>query len=395
MPPLDGLKVVDLTRVLAGPFCAMLLGDMGADVVKVEEPVDGDDARMWGPFVGEWSALLSWRQPQQAERRAGSEDAVRRTGAAIAADAGGRRDRKFQAGQSRQARIRLRGGARDEPAADLLLDQRLRTHRTAPPPDRLRPRSCRPSRASWTSPVWRMVRRSGPASPRPTTWPDLYAFGGILLALRERDRTGRGQEVDIALFDSILSMLSMPAGIYQATGKTPRRMGNDHSAIAPYEVLSASDGMLMVAAANRRLWAGLCEAVDVPELAKDPRFATNGDRVQNRTALKAALERAFSRHTVASLLERLQRHGIPCGRVRTVPEALEDPQVRPRQMFIEFDDPELGGFRVLGNPIKLSDTPADLSRRPPKLGEHTQAVLDELGILENVVVPDRTNDRRP
>jgi crotonobetainyl-CoA:carnitine CoA-transferase CaiB-like acyl-CoA transferase len=207
----------------------------------------------------------------------------------------------------------------------------------------------------------------------------LYAFGGILLALRNRDRLGQGEHVDIALFDSILSTLSMPAGIMQATGTTPRRMGNDHSSIAPYEALRASDGMVMVAAANPRLWKQLCAAIGRPALADDPRFATNTDRVKNRAALKAELEGAFSAFTVDGLVRTLEKASVPCGRVRTVAEAVQDPQVEARQMLLDFHEPDMQGLRVLGNPIKLSGDGAQPSRRPPRLGEHTEEILRELG----------------
>jgi crotonobetainyl-CoA:carnitine CoA-transferase CaiB-like acyl-CoA transferase len=205
----------------------------------------------------------------------------------------------------------------------------------------------------------------------------LYAFGGILLALRHRDRTGRGQHIDISLYDSVLSTLSMPAGVLQITGREPQRLGNDHSSIAPYEVLSCADGMLMIGCANSRLWKQLCVAIDRKDLIDDPRFRTNTDRVKNRPALKAEIERAFSsiRSTISS---RGSPNSASRAGARTVSQALADPQVEPRQMFIPFDDPELGSFRVVGNPIKLSETPANLSRRPPKLGEHTEEVLRDL-----------------
>ena len=158
----------------------------------------------------------------------------------------------------------------------------------------------------------------------------------------------------------------------------PQRLGNDHSSIAPYEVLSCADGMLMIGCANSRLWKQLCAAIDRTDLIDDPRFRTNTDRVRNRPALKDEIERAFAAYTVDRLVDHLTAFGVPCGRVRTVSQALADLQVEPRQMFIPFNDPDLGTFRVLGNPIKLSDSPADLSRRPPKLGEHTEEVLREL-----------------
>jgi crotonobetainyl-CoA:carnitine CoA-transferase CaiB-like acyl-CoA transferase len=159
-------------------------------------------------------------------------------------------------------------------------------------------------------------------------------------------------------------------------------MGNDHVAIAPYETLRAKDGMLMIAAGNPRLWKQLCEAVGAGPLIDDPRFRTNTDRVRNRAALKAELEKAFAGYGVDALVERLNEMSVPCGRVRTISEALQDPQIEPRQMLLGFDDPELKGFKVLGNPIKLSASPARTTRRAPRLGEHTREILAELGITE-------------
>jgi crotonobetainyl-CoA:carnitine CoA-transferase CaiB-like acyl-CoA transferase len=379
MPPLTGLKVVDLTRVLAGPFCGMLLGDMGADVIKVEEPGTGDDARAWTPFVGEWSSYFL---------------GVNRNKRSIALD------------------LKTPGGAR---ALHALLEQADVFIENFKPGsldrlgfgfDVIRQRNPRLVYCSITG-----YGRSGPRSHLTgydpvvqaesgfmdiTGAPDgppmrtgiamtdylagLYAFSGILLALRARDESGRGQLVDIALFDSVLSTLSMPVGILQAGKTAPTRHGNAHPSIAPYEALQAADGMLMVAAANARLWKQLCAAVEADELLDDSRFRTNTDRVANRPALRAELERRFAAYTVDALIERLGSHGVPCGRVRTLAQALDDPQIGPRQMLIPFDDPELGTFRVVGNPIKLSDTPALMSRRPPKLGEHTAAILAELGL---------------
>jgi len=314
MPPLDGLRVIDLTRVLAGPFCAMLLGDMGADVVKIEEPTEGDDARSWAPFVGPWSAYF-----------VGVNRSKRSVGL----------DLKTKDGADHLRALLAQADVFIENFKPGSLDKLGFSYETI---HKLNPRL-----------VYCSITGYGKTGPRRhqtgydpivqaesgfmsiTGTPDgppvrtgiatadylagLYAFGGILLALRHRDRTGRGQHVDISLYDSVLSTLSMPAGVMQTTGREPQRLGNDHSSIAPYEVLSCADGMLMIGCANGRLWKQLCAAIDRQELIEDPRFRTNTDRVTNRPALKAEIERAFAGYTVDALVARLMEFGVPCGRV--------------------------------------------------------------------------------
>jgi crotonobetainyl-CoA:carnitine CoA-transferase CaiB-like acyl-CoA transferase len=376
MPPLEGLRVIDCTRVLAGPFCSQLLGDMGADVIKIEEPTEGDETRGWGPFLGSWSAYFL---------------GINRNKRSVALD--------------------LKSAVGQEALWALLRDADVFIENIKPGSlDKLgfgfeavhafNPRLvyCSISGYGRTGPRRRLTgydpvvqAESGfmditgtPDGPPLRTgiamtdyFAALYALSGILLALRERDRTTQGQLVDIALFDSILSSLSMPVGIYQAAGQTPRRLGNDHNAIAPYEVLNTADGSLMIAAPNPRLWKQLCAAIDLPQLAEDARFRTNADRVNNRAALKAALEVAFSAFTTDALVARLNDAGVACGRVRTIPQALLDPQIEPRHMLMPLAEPEFEGFRVLGNPIKLSNHSVRVYRRPPRLGEHTDEVLRE------------------
>jgi crotonobetainyl-CoA:carnitine CoA-transferase CaiB-like acyl-CoA transferase len=393
---LHGLTIVDLTRVLAGPFCTTLLADMGADVVKVDQPGVGDEARAWGPFVGDgWSAYFL---------------GVNRGKRSIALDL------KTDAGKAALGRLLDR--------ADVFL------HNLKPGSlaalgfgfDEVHARTprliyCSISGYGATGPRRHLTgydpivqaesgfmditgAADGPPMRTGIAMTDylaaLYAFGGIMLALRDRDRTGIGQHVDIALYDAILSTLSMPAGILQATGLTPKRMGNDHAAIAPYEAVQARDGLIMIAAGNERLWMQLCEGLGAKGLIADPRFRTNADRVRNRPALKAELERITTERTVEALVTVLHEAGVPCGRVRTVQEALQDPQVEARQMMLDLGDPAFGSMRVIGNPMKLSRHRQAAIRRPPRLGEHTEEILAELGYslddIERLTAPPRRAD---
>jgi len=374
MAPLSGLKVIDLTRVLAGPFCGMLLGDMGADVIKVEEPREGDDARGWTPFVGPFSAYflgvnrnkrsvtLDLKQAEHAahlRRLLASADVFIENFKPGSLDKLGFGYEAMHALNPRLVYCSITGYGRTGPRRHLLGYDPIVQAESG------------------------FMDITGAADGPPTRTgiamtdylAGLYAFSGILLALRDRDRSGQGQHVDIALYDSVLSTLSMPAGVLQATGRTPRRMGNEHVSIAPYETLRASDGSVMVAAANPRLWKQLCEALGRADLANDPRFKTNTDRVKNRPAMRVELEKVLSGMSVDEVVDRLGRAAVPCGRVRSVAQALEDPQVAARQMLLDLNDEEIGDFRVVGNPIKLSSYQPPPARRPPKLGEHNEEIL--------------------
>jgi crotonobetainyl-CoA:carnitine CoA-transferase CaiB-like acyl-CoA transferase len=179
--------------------------------------------------------------------------------------------------------------------------------------------------------------------------------------------------------------LTMAAGVFEATGHVPERFGNAHASIAPYEVFAARDGLIMICAGNDRLWRALCDAIDRADLADDPRFRTNADRVQQRSALTRGLEGVFAEMTVDDLIRRLEQRSVPCGRVRTVVEALADPQVRARRMLEPVNVPGLGEFRVLANPVKMSAWTPPAPSAPPALGEHTAPVLASLGYTADEV----------
>jgi crotonobetainyl-CoA:carnitine CoA-transferase CaiB-like acyl-CoA transferase len=357
----------------------MLLGDMGADIIKVEDPRQGDDGRTWAPFVNTWSAYFL---------------GVNRNKKSIAVD--------LKTGPGAQVLRRLLA------RADVLVENfrpgslaKLgfgfeRVHELNPAlvycsvsgygdsgPKRGLPGYDAVIQAESGLMSITGFREGDPlrsAVPFADYTAGLYAYAGVLLALRDRDRTGIGQHVDISLFDSLLSTFITQVGILQATGVSPGRLGNDHALLAPYEVFRANDGMIMVAVSNERLWKQLCVAVEATALLDDPRFCTNTQRTHHRMELKRALERVFAPFAVDDLITRLQGASVPCGKVRTIAEALDDPQVAERHMLLSFEEPEVEGFKVLGNPVKLSRTPASTHPgRPPRLGEHTESILRELG----------------
>jgi len=377
MAPLQGLRVIDLTRVVAGPFCTMMLGDMGAEVIKIEEPTHGDDSRAWAPFINGTGGFFL---------------ALNRSKKSVALD------------------LKTRPGAhaltRLIESADVLIEN-FRPGSLAelgfdyPSASALNPRLiyCSISGYGQTGPHAPLpgydaviqgeagiMEMTGFADGAPTRvgvaitdyLAGLYATQGILLALRDRDTSGRGQHVDISLFEAMLSVMRLPLSMLQATGVDPTRVGNDHLNIAPYEPLRASDGSIIVAVANPRLWERFCAAIDRPDLRDDPRFKTNTDRVANRRILKQTLEDTFQRFTVEELGRRLRSHNVPCGRVRSMREALAHPQVAARDILLEQHRADIGTIETLAPVVRLSRTPADVRLPPPALGEHTEEVLKGL-----------------
>ena len=378
MPPLDGLKVIDLTRVLAGPFCTMLLGDMGADVIKIEEPGAGDDTRGWAPFIdGQSSYFLGVNRnkrslalnlkspdgPNVLRRLAREADVLVENFRPGTLDRLGVGYAALSAINPRLIVASVTGYGQTGPRRNLAgYDPVLQAEAGL---------------MDITGPVDGQPSRVGVAMTDYLA--GQFMFSSILLALRDRDRTGRGQAIDIALFDSILATMTLPAGIYFATGQKPPRLGNQHPSIAPYETFRARDGLAMVCAGNPRLWVQFCRAIDRPELPDDPRFSANTGRLRNRAALVAIIEAQIAGWTVDEFLERLEKSGVPCGRVRSIDQALADPQVAERGMLVTMEHRDVGTFSMIGNPMALSETPPTYRLPPPALGEHSHEILRELG----------------
>lgn len=207
----------------------------------------------------------------------------------------------------------------------------------------------------------------------------LFAAQGVLAALVARERTGRGQQVDIGMLDATAALLTYQAGNYFVSGEVPARMGNRHPTIVPYESFATADGDLVIAGGNDEIWRRLCRALDLDQIAADPKFKTNRDRVQHYDELRPVLDRTLRSRARAEWLKRLADAGVPCGSVREISEVLDDPQIAAREMVAELEHPTVGRARVIGSPVKLSETPPSVRTPPPTLGQHTEIVLEELG----------------
>lgn len=397
MRPLDGYTVLDLTRVLAGPYCTMQLADMGARVIKVERPGRGDDTRAWGPpFVaGESAYFLSLNRNKES----------------IALD--------FKHPDGRAVLDRLIEGA------DVLVENfhpgtlgalGLGYAELAERHPRLvycsitgygltGPGHDRPGYDAVAQAEGGLMSLTGPGDGEPyrlgvaiaDITAGLYATQGIVLALLARERTGRGQQVDVSLLDAVAATLTYQAGIFFTTGRTPRRMGNRHPSIAPYDTFETADGVLVLAVGNDAQWQIFCRQTDLGALAADERFASNETRVRNYDDLRALLEPVFARQTRQEWIDRLVPAGVPCASVRGLDEALTDPQLLARGMVEEVTHPTAGTVKMMGIPIRLSATPGIVGSPPPRLGEHTPAILheilgmsaDDVGRLEHAGVVQR------
>jgi len=384
--PLAGITILDLSRVLSGPYCTMQAADMGARVIKIEHPVRGDDTRAWGPpFLGTESAYYL---------------SVNRNKESVGVDFKTPEGRAILHGLVAKADVlveNFRPGTLDP--IGLGYDDLSKTHpsliyvsisgfgQNGPRRDEAGYDAVAQAEGGLMSITG---AEDGPAVRLGVAIADIasgmFAFQGMLAALIARGRTGRGQRVDVSLLDSVAALLTYQASRYFATGEVPERHGNRHASIAPYDTFETTDGVMVLAVGNDSQWQSFCRVVRAPDLGADARYRTNAGRVEHYAALVSSLQPLLRGWTLGALVEALRAAGVPCGAVRSIDQALTDPQITARAMVETLNHPTIGALKTLGLPVKLSDTPGRILTAPPRLGEHTRAVLgSDLGMSETEI----------
>jgi len=373
--PLDGVRVLDLTRVLAGPLCTMMLGDMGADVVKVEPPGRGDDTRAWGPpfLDGESAYYLGVNRNKRSVVLDMADDDGKGALGRLMREADVVID-NYKTGQ-------LEKWGFDDAWFEREAPQAVRCSITGY--GKSGPDATRPGYDFILQAESGLMSICGEADGTPMKYgvaivdicTGMLACNSILAALHARTNTGKGQKTEVSLFETSLFMLANVASNYLIGGGRGARFGNGHPNIVPYTVYDASDASIAVAVGNDAQFGRFAELLGHAEWATDSRFATNKDRVVNRETIDGLIGDALAVDTAEHWIEKFHKVGIPCGRINSVAEALETEQAKARHMVETVDHPKLGPVRLLGAPFKFSKTPTSVRRHPPTLGENTEEIL--------------------
>ena len=377
-PPLDGFKVLDLSRVLAGPWCTMTLADLGADVIKIEHPLNGDDTRGWAPFKAGQSAYFLF---------------LNRNKRSVAMDITDPEVQEILQGYIAEADIiveNYRAGALKKYRLDYETARRINPriiYCSVTGYGHASPMAARPGYDFVAQAEGGMMSVNGEVEGAPTKvavaigdlLAGMNATQSVLAAVIARDRDGIGQHLDIALLDGQVAAMMNVASEYLVTGVPPRRFGNAHPSVVPYQAFPAADGYFVLAVGNNSQFLTLCRhVIDRTELASDERFRTNAARVENRETLSEILTSIFKMRPAAEWLEKLTANGVPNGKIRNIAEVLNAPEVLARNMVWDVEHPELGSFRMIGSPLKFSETPLRRPSAPPILGQHNTEVLREV-----------------
>ena len=380
MKALEGIRVLDLTRALAGPFCTLMLGDYGADVIKIEMPGAGDDTRHWGPpFIGEESAyFLSINRNKRSMTL------------------------NFKEEKAREIFLKLVEGSdvvveNFTPGVMSRFDLEYETVKRVNPGiiycsisgfGQDGPYQSRPAYDQIMQGISGLMSITGDPEGEPEKigvavtdiGAGMWAAFAVMSALYRREQDGQGQYIDISMLDAQVAWLTYQAGFYFAYGRPPQRLGKAHPTLVPYQAFMAKDGKYFnVAVGSERLWERFCRAVNREDLKEHPDYATNGVRVENRGALVPLLQEYFLTRDAGEWVADLQANSVPAGPINDLADVFSDPQVLHREMFLEIPHPTLGSIKQTGLPIKFSRTPGRLDQHPPLLGEHNRAILEDLG----------------
>lgn len=377
MKLLEGIRVLDLSRVLAGPYCTMMLADYGADIIKIEPPEVGDDSRAFGPFVGKESAYfmslnrnkrsitLNFKREQEREL---FKELVKYADVVVENYRPGTME-KFGLSYEELKQINPKiiyaacsgfghtGPYRDKPAYDIIVQA-----------------------------MGGIMSITGPENGDPTrvgasvgdVMAGMFTAYGVMMALFHRERTGEGQKVDVGMLDCQVAVLENAIARYVTSGIVPGPLGNRHPSITPFSSFTAQDGYIIVGAGNDRLWERLCNILGLSDLVKDPRFDTNAHRTNNAKELAVILNEIFKTKTINDWLSMLEEAGLPCEPINTIDRIVNDPHVKAREMIVEVEHPVAGKLKMPGVPVKLSATPGAVEFPAPLLGQHTNEIIKEV-----------------
>ncbi len=389
---LAGLKVLDLSRVLAGPWCSQLLADLGADVIKVERPGSGDDTRRWGPpwltdEEGRATSESAYFLSANRNKRSVTIDLAQREGQALVRELAARADvllENFKTGSLAQYGL--------DYASLSALNPRL-IYCSITGFGQSGPYAERPGYDFLVQGMGGLMSVTGRADHEPGGGPmkagvaltdvmtGMYAAVAVLAAIQRRHASGMGQHIDLALLDVQVAALANQATNFLVGGDVPQRMGNAHPNIVPYQDFPTADGHMIVTVGNDTQFVSFCRVLGHPEWAADERYTTNPQRVQHREGLVSMIRAATVRRTTHEWLQAMEAANVPCGPINTLDRVFDDPQVRARGLRVEMPHAQAGTVPLVANPIRLSESPVSYRQAPPSLGEHTQAVLrDWLGI---------------
>ena len=390
--PLQGLRILDLSRILAGPTCTQMLGDLGADVIKVERPREGDDTRKWGPpYLKDLNGIdtteSAYYLSANRSKRSLTVDISFPEGQKLIRKLAGKSDvliENYKVGGLKKYGLDFSSLNKELP--NLIYCSISGFGQTGP-------KSHRPGYDFMIQAMGGIMSVTGEPDGSPMkvgvgiadVMCGMYAAVGILAAIRHREQGGKGQHIDLALLDSQAAWLINSGLNYLTSRQDQHRLGNAHPNVVPYQVFQTSDSFFVLAVGNNTQFKKFCEFADAPELADDMRFRTNKDRVHNRDVLAELINDLTKKFSTSYWLEELEKLQVPCGPVNTIREVFEDPQIQHRGMEISMPHHLSGNGKVslIGSPLKMSETPVSYSNAPPTLGQHTDEILEELlGISE-------------